>query len=85
MIEKPIEYVRSLPGHGSVKFRLMRGWGLLIRPRALFRPAGAFSHSRMHEREKAVYGLTWPNGYDIDAIRLHNDMKDAGKLPIAAA
>jgi hypothetical protein len=24
--------------------------------------------------------LTWPNGYDVDSISLHREMKDAGLL-----
>jgi hypothetical protein len=29
--------------------------------------------------------LTWPNGYDLDAIQLHIEMKNAGELTKAAA
>lgn len=29
--------------------------------------------------------LTWPNGFDIDAIQLHNEMKEAGELRRDAA
>jgi hypothetical protein len=29
--------------------------------------------------------LTWPNGFDIDAIYLHDEMKSAGELVAAAA
>jgi hypothetical protein len=29
--------------------------------------------------------LTWPNGYDLDTIRLHDEMKTAGELSEAAA
>ena len=29
--------------------------------------------------------LTWPNGYDLDAIRLHSEMKAAGELTATAA
>jgi hypothetical protein len=28
--------------------------------------------------------LTWPNGYDLDAIRLHSEIKAAGELTAAA-
>jgi Protein of unknown function (DUF2442) len=28
--------------------------------------------------------LTWPNGYDLDAIRLHSEIKAAGELTVAA-
>jgi hypothetical protein len=32
------------------------------------------------------YGtLAWPNGFDLDAIALHQEMKAAGQLRIAAA
>jgi hypothetical protein len=30
-------------------------------------------------------GITWPNGFDIDAVRLHSEMKDAGELHREAA
>lgn len=29
--------------------------------------------------------LTWPNGYDLDSIALHNEMKESGALRRAAA
>ncbi len=29
--------------------------------------------------------LTWPNGFDLDAIRLHDEMNAAGELTKAAA
>ena len=29
--------------------------------------------------------LTWPNGYDLDAIQLHREMKAAGELAAVAA
>jgi hypothetical protein len=29
--------------------------------------------------------LTWPNGFDIDAIQLHSEMKSAGELVATAA
>ncbi len=29
--------------------------------------------------------LTWPNGYDADAIRLHSEMTAAGELTATAA
>ena len=29
--------------------------------------------------------LTWPNGYDLDAINLHREMKAAGEIAAAAA
>lgn len=29
--------------------------------------------------------LTWPNGYDLDSIRLHDEMKAAGELTATAA
>ena len=29
--------------------------------------------------------LSWPNGYDVDAIQLHAEMKAAGKLAQQAA
>ncbi len=29
--------------------------------------------------------LTWPNGYGLDAIQLHREMKAAGELASAAA
>jgi hypothetical protein len=28
--------------------------------------------------------LTWPNGYDLDAIQLHSEIKAAGELTAAA-
>jgi hypothetical protein len=32
------------------------------------------------------YGtLTWPNGFDLDAIALHQEMKAAGQLRMPAA
>jgi hypothetical protein len=29
--------------------------------------------------------LTWPNGFDLDSIALHDEMKDAGQLRKSAA
>ncbi|MEI9803895.1 MAG: DUF2442 domain-containing protein [Pseudolabrys sp.] len=29
--------------------------------------------------------LTWPNGFDLDSIALHDDMKDSGALRRTAA
>jgi hypothetical protein len=29
--------------------------------------------------------LTWPNGFDLDAIALHQEMKMAGALRVPAA
>ena len=29
--------------------------------------------------------LTWPNGFDVDSINLHREMRDAGRLRRTAA
>jgi Protein of unknown function (DUF2442) len=40
----------------------------------------------MFRKVFVTFGVpTWPNGFDIDAIALHREMKDLGTLRTAAA